>query len=299
MRYIVPRLTLDTQTQILNKSIAMDEKHLSTTALAKSIGKEAKELFILLARGGWIVKVEGRWQLTEKGRFEGGITINHPKFGEYIAWPESIKQHALLSLLPEAPLTATNLGQKLRMPARVINLMLAELGWIAKGLKGWTLTQQGRRQGGQQHESEKTGIPYVTWPEALLDNPYLLASVEALSLLQPEGAQTGECLAGYRVHSNAVRMIGNWLYLAEIPHAYQRRLPIAQELYADFYLPQGQVYIEFWGDATSSGELKTKLVKQEIYQQQEFALIEVERADLEHLDEVLPRLLLKYGIAVY
>ncbi len=56
----------------------MSDKHLSTTALAKSLNKESKELFILLAQGGWISKIDGHWQLTEKGKFEGGIYINHP-----------------------------------------------------------------------------------------------------------------------------------------------------------------------------------------------------------------------------
>jgi len=274
----------------------MDERHLSTTALAKSIGKEPKELFILLAKGGWIVKTDGHWQLTEKGRFEGGITIKHPKFGEYIAWPESVKHHAILNLLPEAPLTASNIGQKVNRSARLINLMLTELGWIEKGLKGWKLTHRGRVMGGQQRESEKTGIPYVTWPESILASPHLEASIHALDL---QGEERCVALAGYTAHSNAVRLIGNWLYLTEVPHAYQRRLPVEQELYADFYLPQGRVYIEFWGDATCSSELKTKMVKQEVYAQQDMALIELERADLPHLDEVLPRLLLKHGVVVY
>src|SRR5690554_7736957 len=65
-------------------------KHLSTTALARAIEKDSKELFILLANSGWIVKVDNHWQLTEKGRFEGGTYANHPKYGEYIVWPESL-----------------------------------------------------------------------------------------------------------------------------------------------------------------------------------------------------------------
>src|SRR5690606_3485277 len=106
------------------------EKHLSTTALARLLGKESKELFVLLTSGGWIVKVDNHWQLTEKGKFEGGIYVNHPKYGEYIAWPESVSTHPLFMLLPEAPLTATNLGNKLNLPARLVNLVLAERGWI-------------------------------------------------------------------------------------------------------------------------------------------------------------------------
>lgn len=277
----------------------MDERHLSTTALAKSIGKEAKELFILLSQGGWIVKVDNRWQLTEKGRFEGGITINHPKYGEYIAWPESIKKHSFLSLLPEAPLTASSIGQKLKLPARLINLIFAELGWISKDTKGWKLTHRGRVQGGQQNESEKSGIPYVTWPETLMDNPHLLASVEAMAQPSTKQVETTTALAGYMVHSHAMRLIGNWLYLTEIPHAHQRRLPLDEEFYADFYLPDGQVYIEYLCDAANASELKNRLVKQELYQQAGLAVIELMPEDLAHLDEVLPRALLKHGLAIY
>src|SRR5690606_40674662 len=60
------------------------EKHISTTALARLLAKESKELFILLTGGGWIIKVDNHWQLTEKGKFEGGVYVNHPKYGEYI-----------------------------------------------------------------------------------------------------------------------------------------------------------------------------------------------------------------------
>src|SRR5690606_42062796 len=89
-----------------------NERHLSTTALARRMGKESKELFVLLTSGGWIVKVDDHWRLTEKGKFEGGIYVNHPRYGEYITWPEAIHQHPLFALLPEAPLTASNIGNK-------------------------------------------------------------------------------------------------------------------------------------------------------------------------------------------
>lgn len=35
--------------------------------------------------------------------------------------------------------------------------------------------------------------------------------------------------------------------MSEIVHAYERKLPIEEEVYCDFYLPNGKVYIEFWG----------------------------------------------------
>lgn len=154
----------------------MAERHISTTALARLINKESKELFVLLTTGGWIVKVDNHWQLTEKGKFEGGIYVNHPKYGEYIAWPESIQHHHLLKLLPEAPLSATNLAHKWDIPARLVNLLLAEKGLIKKHIRGWLLAPKGKKLGGQQQEAE-SGIPFVTWPETIVDEPELIASL--------------------------------------------------------------------------------------------------------------------------
>ena len=47
------------------------------------------------------------------------------------------------------------------------NLLLLELGWIRKGVKGWELTAQGKALGGVQEEYPDTGVPYVRWPATL------------------------------------------------------------------------------------------------------------------------------------
>ncbi len=272
----------------------MEDKHLSTTALAKSIGKEPKELFILLAQGKWIIKLDGHWCLTEKGKFEGGITIDHPRYGPYIAWPESIKQHVILQELPEAPLTATNLAHKLSLPARQVNLLLAERGWIRKGIKGWLLTEQGRALGAQQQTSEKSGIPYVSWPESLLQQPLLLEMVAALAADEP-----GCALDGHSLASGPLLKIDNWLYLTGINHGIKRRLPTVEQAWGDFYLPEFHVYIEYWGSEQDSEAMAAKLAKRELYQQHKLAVIELTGDDMAQLDEVLPRLLLEHGLAVY
>ena len=54
-----------------------------------------------------------------------------------------------------------------------MNLVLAELGWITKSKKGWILTPQGKALGGAQKEYSQTGVPFVLWPEALLQNKVL------------------------------------------------------------------------------------------------------------------------------
>ncbi len=279
----------------------MSDKHLSTTALAKTLNKERKQLFILLAQGGWINKVEGHWQLTEKGKFEGGIYLNHPKYGEYIAWPETIKNHPLLKLLPEAPLSATHLGQKWELPARLVNLVLAERGLIKKYLHGWLLTDKGAELGGQQHEAEQSGIPYVTWPESVLQENWVefyLSQLHAKNLTSPFRA-----LDGHRVESQVQLRVDNWLYLAGIPHAYHYPIEVdTQKTTADFYLPQQALCLESWADSQTQSiteSIVEDLDKQKYYRDYPIAFIEIGDETIAQLDERLARELLKRGTAVY
>lgn len=274
------------------------EKHISTTALARLLGKESKELFILLTGGGWIVKVDNHWQLTEKGKFEGGIYVNHPKYGEYIAWPESSHQHPLFMLLPDAPLTASNIGHKLGLPARLVNLILAERGWIKKHIRGWLLTSLGKSLGGQQQVSEQSGIPFVTWPETLLDNPLLGHSVAQVNGDPSVSEHPG--LDGRPLKNNVERMINNWLYLAGVIHAQNYTLHCANRRWtAHFYIPEIGLCIDYWPTNAQAAELATQLEKQDLYKQHKIPYIELRDEDLPQLDELLARKLLDYGLAVY
>jgi len=276
----------------------MSEKHVSTTALARQLRKESKELFILLAQGGWIIKVDNHWQLTEKGKFEGGIYINHPKYGEYIAWPESVQDHPLLRLLPEAPLSATHIGHKVDLPARLINLLLAERGWIKKHIRGWLLTLRGKTIGGEQHTSEQSGIPFVTWPETLLDNAQFLASVaqikgDAFSLSK-------KTISGSVVENKTSFIVENWLYMAGVHHGNSYVLSTANEsVTADFFLPEFQLAIDIWGAEDNAAALSEKLIKQEFYKNYGYDFIEVREETILQLDEFLAKQLFQFGLAVY
>ncbi|RYY74720.1 MAG: 4-alpha-glucanotransferase [Gammaproteobacteria bacterium] len=276
----------------------MSEKHLSTTALARQLRKESKELFILLAQGGWIVKVDNHWQLTEKGKFEGGIYINHPKYGEYIAWPEAIQDHPLLRLLPEAPLSATHLGAKVDLPARLINVVLAERGWIKKHIRGWLLTSRGKAIGGEQHTSEQSGIPFVTWPETLLDNSQFLTSIAQIKgeIFSP----STRTLSGRLAATQTIFMVENWLYLAGVHHASPYLLSAANEtVTADFFLPEFQLAIDIWGADDNAAALSDKLIKQEFYKKYGYDFIELREESMTQLDEVLAKQLFQFGLAVY
>jgi len=276
----------------------MSEKHISTTALARQLHKESKELFVLLAQGGWMVKVDNHWQLTEKGKFEGGIYINHPKYGEYIAWPESIQDHPLLRLLPEAPLSATHLGNKVELPARLINLLLAERGWIKKHIRGWLLTPRGKAIGGEQHSSEQTGVPYVTWPETLLDNPLFIAAVAQINGTSFQ--HSARTLNGFAVNSKEALLVANWLYLAGISYGHTYELRVGNEkVNADFFVPELQVCIDIWSDDDNAAVLAEKLNRQEFYKKYTYDFIELHDETILQIDEVLAKQLLHFGLAVY
>ncbi|WP_426415365.1 hypothetical protein [Aestuariirhabdus sp. LZHN29] len=274
------------------------DKPLSTTALAKSVSKEPRELFILLADSGWIEKQGDKWRLTPKGQFEGGRYTQSEKYGEYIVWPQALVEHALFARLPAAPLTATQLGGKLGIGARLCNLLLAELGWIRTYRKGWQLTAAGLALGGQQRESEKTGIPYASWPENLTDNAVLQRRAQQLLGEGEAHSVDGQWLAldGHRLQSKEELLIDNWLYLNGVVHSTGHPLPFDGDSLADFYLPAGQLYIEYWGFDKTAAYLKRKLARQALYREHELPLVEVAPEDLDSLDEMLPRALLRQGV---
>jgi hypothetical protein len=104
---------------------------------------------------------------------------------------------------------------------------------------------------------------------------------------------------GHMVRSRAEVIIDNALYDYKLAHAYERKLPIEEDLYADFFIPSENVYIEFWGMEDDAKYVERKNVKIEIYKKYDFKLIELNDSDISNLDDHLPKKLLKYGIKVY
>lgn len=298
---------------------------LSTTAVAKKMNLSIKEVFALLSGYTWIEKSDDGWTLTELGKEIGGDYVTHPKYGTYIAWPDDIVNQLGYAEESEVPddaeklLSATAIGEQLNISAQRVNRIISELGWIEKGLKGWKLTPQGKKAGGVQKEHPKTGIPYVNWPTSAISNPNFSALVRELEEGSTESHANGSDTSvekatssmrdkfeaklrttdGHYVRSKAEMLIDNWLYMAELVHAYERKLPVEEELYSDFYIPAGKVYIEYWGYENDTKYLARKEKKREIYAKYGFKLIELEDKDIQNLDDVLPRLLLKHGVESY
>lgn len=294
----------------------VNTKLISTSALSKQLNIQKQELDTILINIGWVLKEEGKLQLTDSGKEMGATYLESKRFGIYIGWPDDIK---LPSSIPvNQMLKAFDIAKQFNLSARRINLILSELGWIERYLKGWKVTASGLKIGAVQKENSQSGIPFAEWPKELLENKTFLLSIQELkgdTAPEPKEEDTQHKEAsndfrtkfeakfrstdGHFVRSKAEMLIDNWLYMAEIVHAYERKLPIEEDVYCDFYIPTGKVYIEYWGYENEAKYLARKKVKQEIYKKYDFKLIELNDDDVQNLDDVLPRLLLKHGVQSY
>lgn len=291
-----------------------EDKKLSTSQLAKKRGIPQHQLFAQLSGLGLMQKDNEQWVLTEAGRQIGGVHLTG-KYGQYVAWPEEIvfeSNDQVKEPATDKTITATAIGKHFELSANKANYILSELGWIKKGLKGWLVTDQGKKLGALQGEDVRSGIPYARWPESILHKKALVDSVDNIKGVDKPKTDTDKmdsfrhkfeathrATDGHFVRSKAEMLIDNWLYMAEIVHAYERKLPIEEEMYCDFYIPTGKVYIEFWGYDNDEKYLVRKQEKQALYQKYNFNLIELTDEEVLNLDDVLPRLLLKFGVQAY
>lgn len=294
------------------------------SALAREMGMQAKDLFELLLIRGYINREHESWVLTERGVEAGGTTKTHPQHGTYIVWPEDMKDKlAKQEEVSSKLINATMMSAHFNISKLRIKPVLSELGMVQKGVKGWTVTKLGLSLGGKQFEHAQTGIPYVCWDESILSNKRLLETIQSIHGKSSEEAKEedteekrGDATAavvgfrekfeaklrtadGHYVRSRAEMLIDNWLYMSELVHAYERKLPIEEEVYCDFYLPVGKVYIEYWGLENDERYNERKKIKIETYSKYGFNLIEIEDSDIQNLDDILPRKLLKFGIQAY
>jgi hypothetical protein len=298
-------------------------EYISTSALANELDLKSSDLFDKLQTLGWIERKNDKWILTDLGKQKGGQIRTNPKFGEFVVWPENISIDNESQIDKSKLLNATTIGKHFKVSSQRLNLILSELGWIEKGLSGWTVTKLGKNVGGKQFEHETSGGSYVLWPDSILQNTSLVdvftdtpiektiaKQVETIQEQSKSSSQTSNNFRdkfeakhrtkdGHYVRSRAELIIDNTLYDYGLVHAYEKKVPIQEELYTDFYLPNGKVYIEFWGMESDPKYLERKKVKLEIYKKYELKLIELDDNDIANLDDHLPKKLLKFGIKVY
>ncbi|MEF1338402.1 glycerol kinase, partial [Vibrio rotiferianus] len=194
-----------------------------------------------------------------------------------------------------------------------MNQLLSELGWISKSDEGWSLTEAGIRAGGHLRVDKESNHTFVVWHDIVLRNKRLKQSVIEFLGQDAESHSTDKSLSNFRqkfeakhrtldghyVRSKGELLIDNWLYLAGVVHAYERQLPIAQDVTSDFYLPSGKVYLQFWGSDTGEMSESEQEKIRAVYKNHNFNLIEVEASEVDRLDEVLPKRLRQFGIQAY
>jgi len=293
-----------------------DDNKLSTSALARKLNIPTQQIFATFKDYGWIQRAGDSWSLTPKGEFEGGTYRQSRRYGRYIVWPETLDHHPLISAIESNQrITATSMVRYYpRLHARQINRALAEIGLQHHSILGWELTALGRTLGGQQEESENSGAYYVTWPHEVIDHPVihreLTRQSDQIKPPQPEQMEVeGDLFAaeedadtaldgidGHQLQTPLEAQVCNWLYLAQLAHAYQRALPVEELVLADFYLPAGSVYIDCWDADVPAQSLTGKLHKRELYKEMGLRNIEINAEDVQRLDEVLGRGLLAFGI---
>jgi hypothetical protein len=293
-------------------------EYISTSALANELDIKSGDLFDKLKTLGWIERKIDKWILTELGEKKGGKTRTNPKFGEYIVWPENISFDENQQKLKPKLLNATAIGKHFEISSQRLNLIFSELGWIEKDIAGWQITKLGKGLGGRQYEHETSGGSYVLWPDIILTNKNLTEVFKEVTAIElPTNPVTNETQKittdnfrdkfpatlrakdGHMVRSRAEVIIDNALYDYKLAHAYERKLPVEEDLYSDFFIPIENVYIEFWGMEDDPKYADRKKVKLEIYKKYDFKLIELNDNDISNLDDHLPKKLLKYGIKVY
>ena len=82
-----------------------------------------------------------------------------------------------------------------------------------------------------------------------------------------------------------------------IIHAYDRQLPVEEDILSNFYLPSGKVYLQYWGSDNFTDIEKENI--QAIYHNNQFNLIEIESKEIDRLDDTLPAKLKEFGISAY
>ncbi len=114
-----------------------------------------------------------------------------------------------------------------------------------------------------------------------------------------ELSKTIAAKAGRLVQSDGERLIADWLAAHHIAYRYDERYRIlnGHAIHPDFYLPELDVYIEYWGMDTADYKIGM-LKKQQLYQQKGKRLISIHPPDKPNLDTILRRKLALFGYTI-
>jgi hypothetical protein len=99
---------------------------------------------------------------------------------------------------------------------------------------------------------------------------------------------------GHVVRSNAELIIDLWLNYHSIKHEYEPRINTSKKNYivADFYLPEYDCYLEYWGLDGDTDYEKRKASKIDTYKSLNLRLVSIYQDDLKNLDALLMEIML-------
>lgn len=218
-----------------------------------------------------------------------------------------------------ALLNSTALGAEFGLDAKQINRVLFDLGWTEKDGKGWKPSVLGEKLKAKSDKHTRSGVHFVLWHRDICKSRILqnaisefkaiemgASVVEKTPELTEEAADKTEGFRekfpptirasdGHMVRSRAEAMIDAWFYENRIVHAYERLVRTEEKMYCDFYLPELDLYIEFWGLEGDPRYKARKEKKLDIYRQNELRLIEIKDRDIDNLDDYLMGQLVKFG----
>ncbi|MGS2716827.1 hypothetical protein ACVBE9_01520 [Eionea flava] len=306
----------------------------SRSSLAKALGLSLKELTQAMIEAGWLQHVdseqaEAKWLLTSKGEFEGGFYKESAKFGRYIVWPKTVLTHPVIIELSQTQLNTTAIAKNYSVSAKIMNKLFADLGWITASGKGWTTTSAGIEQGASQLSSDSTGIPYVVWSRAILNNCTLKEHVGIYKAnddyvrtfyLFPDNKKDDtqicyQALNGLFVYNKEDLLIANFLHIHGIRYTYQRAINIStiaesertstnstlttHPILCDFFLHDKPICLLISRNQVSPDKLLQQMSREKKLQQLNYITMGLLESEIEHIETVLPKRLLDFGVSLY
>ena len=189
--------------------------------------------------------------------------------------------------------SAKEIAKNFDKNAKDVNEVLLNLGFIKKCDNGYNVTDVGRYYGGMQNFY--MGKASVRWEERLLYNENFIDEIVKVGEKSSKKEQKEDFREkfkaeyrtndGHYVRSRAELVIANWLFAEGM--AYEKRVPIKEDVYCDFYIPKGKIYIEFWGLKDDEAYIKRKEKKIELYKKYNLNLIEIDNDKIGNLDDYL------------
>jgi hypothetical protein len=105
------------------------------------------------------------------------------------------------------------------------------------------------------------------------------------------------CDDGHYVRSISEMVIDNWLYNNGYLHAYEKKVFMAsnpdETVLCDFYLPEGNVYLEFWGKDDDSYNMR-RARKLKLYNDNRHNVISIEADEIKIIGDILQRKIFDY-----